>query len=78
MHDDIRHFITHEMMRKPNYPLGDDEPLMTGGLIDSFSLVELALFIEEQFGVHIPDPELTVENMDNINLIVQRIQEKQA
>jgi acyl carrier protein len=66
------------MMSSPDYPLADDEPIITGGLIDSFSLVQLALFIEETFGVELPDPELTVENMDTLDLIVKRIEEKQG
>jgi len=49
--------------------LGDDEPLVTGGLIDSFAIAHLGVFIEQRFGVYIPDPELTVENMDTVRRI---------
>jgi acyl carrier protein len=64
------------MIKDPGYPLADDEPLITGGLVDSFSLVELALFIEEQFGAKFADPELTAENMDTLNQIVANIEAK--
>jgi len=77
MKEELRQFITANMIRNAKYPLKDDEPLMTGGLIDSFSLVELALFIEDTFGVKLPDPDLTVANMDNLNLIVKMIESKQ-
>jgi acyl carrier protein len=65
------------MIKDPGYPLQDDEPLITGGLVDSFSLVELALFIEQQFGVPFADSELTAENMDTLNKIVANIEAKQ-
>jgi acyl carrier protein len=65
------------MIKDPAYPLADDEPLITGGLVDSFSLVELALFIEEQFGIKFADPELTAQNMDTLNQIVANIEAKQ-
>lgn len=78
MKDQLVTFIKTELMRNPTYPLRDDEPLITGGLVDSFSLVELALFIEETFGVHFDDVELTVDNMNTVNQILGNIQVKQS
>lgn len=69
-------YIKRDLIRNPNYPLKDDEPLITGGLVDSFSLVELALFIEEQFGVHFDDVELTADNMNTLNQIARNIEAK--
>ena len=77
MKDQLSTFIKAELIRNPSYPLQDDEPLITGGLVDSFSLVELALFIEEQFGVHFDDVELTADNMNTLNQIMSNIQAKQ-
>ncbi|MFW5708675.1 MAG: acyl carrier protein [Chloroflexota bacterium] len=74
MRDALRRFITTELMRDPNYDLKDDESLISGGLIDSFSLVELQLFIEQEFGVFIDDTELTADTIDNINDIVELIE----
>jgi len=77
MREQLRTFITTSMIKDPGYPLKDDEPLITGGLVDSFSLVELALFIEETFGVRFADPELTAQNMDTVDQIVANIEAKQ-
>ena len=77
MRDELRTFITSELMRDPSYPLKDDESLIAGGLIDSFSLVELQIFVEQQFGVHIEDTELTTDNVDNMNDIIALIEERQ-
>jgi acyl carrier protein len=76
MKEQLRSFIATSMIKDPGYPLKDDEPLITGGLVDSFSLVELALFIEETFGVKFADPELTAQNMDTLNQIVANIEAK--
>ena len=69
----LRDFICTELLRKPDYALDDNEPLITGGLIDSFSLAHIGVFIEDEFGVYIPDPDLTVANMDTLNQMVNRI-----
>ncbi|PJF29958.1 MAG: hypothetical protein CUN52_05695 [Phototrophicales bacterium] len=69
----VKAYITADLIRDPDYPLQDDEGIITGGMMDSFALAELAVFIENAFGVYIPDPDLTVEKMDTLNLIVARI-----
>ena len=69
----LRGFICAELLRDPAYPLGDDEPLISGGLIDSFSIAHVAVFIETAFAVYIPDVDLTVENMDTLRQILALI-----
>jgi acyl carrier protein len=70
MRDRLRDFVRSELLRKPDYPLAADEPLITGGLIDSFSLAQIGVFVEDAFGVYVPDTDLTVANMDTIERMV--------
>ncbi len=70
---ELREYICGELMHDPSYALADDEPLITGGLIDSFALALLAVFIEATFDVYIPDTDLTVERMDTLDQIVARV-----
>ncbi|GAB4421727.1 MAG: hypothetical protein Kow00106_18760 [Anaerolineae bacterium] len=69
----LRAFVLNDMIRMPNYDLQDDEPLITGGLVDSFSLALFGVFVQEQFGIFIPDPDLTVENLDTLTQMVDRV-----
>lgn len=71
--EQIRAFITAELMREPSYPLTDSEPIITAGHIDSFALAELGVFVEQQFGVYIPDPDLTVAKMNTLDQMVARV-----
>jgi acyl carrier protein len=71
--EEMRDFIRKELLGRPDYPLADDEPLITGGLIDSFSLALIGVHIETAFGVYIPDTDLTVANLDTLNQIAARI-----
>ena len=71
--EDLRAFIVRTLIRDPAYSLRDDEPIITSGLIDSFSLAELAVFIERQWQVYIPDPDLTVEKMNTLDQIIARV-----
>jgi acyl carrier protein len=70
-------YIRMQVLRRPKYNLGNDDALISSGLIDSFHLVDLAVFIEEQFGVRIDDTELNAGTFDTIvqlsALIRQRV-----
>ena len=66
----IRKYIAVELIRDESYQIEDEEGIITGGLMDSFSLAELAVYCEEAFGVYIPDPDLTVEKMGRLTLMV--------
>ena len=66
-------YITRELIRDAAYPLSDGEGIITAGLMDSFALAELAVYVEQDFGVYIPDPDLTVAKMDTLDQIVARV-----
>lgn len=74
----LKGFICSELIGDANYPLKYDEPLITGGLIDSFSLAQVGVFVEDEYEVYIPDTDLTVEAMDTIDLMAARIMEEIA
>lgn len=69
----IRQFIVTELIRNPKYKLTDDEEIITKGLMDSFSLAELGVYVEDEFDVYIPDPDLTVSKMNTLNQMVARV-----
>lgn len=69
----LRAFITRDLIRDARYDLTDTEGIVTGGLMDSFSLAEFAVYVEKEFGVYIPDSDLTVAKMDTLNQMVARV-----
>lgn len=70
----IRDFITRELIRDESYVLTDTEGIITEGLMDSFALAEFGVYVEEEFGVYIPDVDLTVDKMDTLDQMVARVQ----
>jgi acyl carrier protein len=69
----LRSFITRDLIRDPDYALTDTEGIVTGGLMDSFALAEFAVYIEKEFGVYIPDADLSVAKMDTLDQMVARV-----
>jgi acyl carrier protein len=73
MQDQISTFISTELLKDPDRKIATDEALISSGLVDSFSLVDLALFIEETFDARIDDTELTADVFDTIEELVALI-----
>ena len=70
--------IAKEILKQPSRKILPDDPLITGGLIDSFHLVDLALFIEDTFGVIIADQELNADTFDTLQELADLIKSRQG
>ncbi|OQY29632.1 MAG: hypothetical protein B6I38_08040 [Anaerolineaceae bacterium 4572_5.1] len=64
--EQISHFICEEIIHQPERVLASTEPLLSSGLLDSFSLMDISLFVEDNFGVRIDDTELNVDTFDTL------------
>jgi acyl carrier protein len=73
----LKNYIAKEIARQPDRNIDPQEPLLTSGLIDSFHLVDLALFVEDTFGVHIDDAELNAQTFDNLDQLVAFVESRQ-
>ncbi len=63
----LEQFIAAKILKQPNRKIGADEALISSGLVDSFSLMDIALFVEDTFGVRIEDTELNAQTFDTLN-----------
>lgn len=69
----IEKYISTQILKQPTRQISADEPLISSGLIDSFSLMDLALYVEDTFGVRIEDTELNANTFDNLNQLTALI-----
>lgn len=74
--DQLSHYIASQILRQPNRQLSSQEPLISSGLIDSFSLVDMALYVEDTFDVRIDDTELNAETFDSIEQLATLINDR--
>ncbi len=76
--DTLGQYIAAKILKQPKRVLRGDEALISSGLIDSFSLVDLALYVEDTFGVHLDDSELNASTFDTLDQLDSLIQQRQA
>jgi acyl carrier protein len=74
--DRLVEYLARDILKQPNRTIQPDEALLTSGLIDSFHLVDLALFVEDNFGVHIDDSELNASTFDSLSELIALIQSR--
>ncbi len=74
----LSEFIASEILNQPGREIGEDEKLISSGLIDSLSLVDIALFVEEEFQVIIDDTELNADIFDSLAELESIIRSRQS
>ena len=60
--------------------INEDTKLISGGIVDSFSMVSLKRFLEKKYSIRIPDEDATPDAFDtvrNIVALVHRFRETQ-
>lgn len=70
-------FLRNHFSISPNDPrFGRDVDLFDGGYVDSVGLAEMLGFVEEEFGVEVPDDDLVSDEfttIDGIASVVGRL-----
>jgi acyl carrier protein len=70
--------IAEKIIKQPNRVIAPDESIISSGLIDSFSLMDLALYVEDTFGVRIDDTELNASTFDNLSQLASLIESRKS
>ena len=74
----LEQYISSKVLKQPGRQIAPDAALISSGLVDSFNLVDLALFVEDTFGVRIEDTELNGQTFDSLRQLAALIQSRQA
>lgn len=56
--------------------LTDETALLTGGILDSITTLQLVVVLEDRFGVSLQAHEVSVDNFDSIAAIVELVGDK--
>ena len=70
----VQTYVTKEYV-EDDTEIGFDTPLISGGIVDSFSMVSLKRFLENKYNISIPDDKATPEAFDSVNKICTLVNE---
>jgi acyl carrier protein len=73
----IRTYIAEDILFSNNgYRYSDDASFLEEGIVDSMGIMELVMFVEEQFGITVEDEELVPDNLDSVRKLGAYIRAK--
>ncbi len=73
----IRTYIAENMLFSDNgYPHSDSASFLEEGIVDSMGIMELVMFVEENFNMTVEDEELVPDNFDSVSKLAVYIRSK--
>jgi len=80
MADDVKKLIIDYVKKEyleedSTQEVNENTKLISSGIVDSFSMVSLKMFLERKFNVKIPDEKATPEAFDSVNNIIKILKE---
>ena len=75
MKEIILEYIIEEYIDEEDDEITFDSPLITAGIVDSFSMVSLKRFLENKYNISIPDDKATPEAFDTVEKIEALVKE---
>jgi len=70
----IRKFLAQQFPATKN--VGNEDPLLGNGLIDSLGILEVVTFLEKEFSIIVSDEELLPENFGSIHSLSDFVRQK--
>ncbi len=71
----VRDYVIREYLEDgDSREITETTPLISGGIVDSFSMVSLLRFLEKKYAIHIPDTAATPEAFDTVQRIAALVQ----
>ncbi len=71
----IRDYVVKEYLEEgDDRVIAETTPLISGGIVDSFSMVSLKRFLEKTYGIRIPDADATPDAFDTVTSIAALVE----
>jgi acyl carrier protein len=70
----LAQFIRANISSNPDVPIEEETTLLSSGLVDSFSIVQLTAHLEQAYGVRIPSTMMTVDHFDSVASLAQLVE----
>ncbi|MBI5625200.1 MAG: acyl carrier protein [Elusimicrobia bacterium] len=67
-------YVKEEYVEDEDQVVDFSTPLISGGIVDSFSMVSLKRFLENKYKIRIPDHKATPEAFDSVDKITRLVE----
>jgi acyl carrier protein len=71
-----KYIATNLLFSDDGYGYPDDASFLEEGIVDSQGVMELVMFVEEEFKVTVNDEDITPDNFDSVSLLADYVERK--
>lgn len=71
-----RYILENFLFTDDGTRLQDDTSFLEEGIVDSTGVLELVMFVEETFGIEVPDEDILPENFDSVERLTRYVEAK--
>ncbi len=73
----IKEYIAKNLLfSSDGFKYSDDASFLEEGIVDSQGVMELVLFVEENFNIQVNDPEIIPDNFDSVSKLAAYVRRK--
>ena len=73
----IKEYIAKNLLfSNDGYKYADDASFLEEGIVDSQGVMELVMFVEDEFNLTVDDEDITPDNFDSVSLLADYINRK--
>ena len=73
----IKEYIAKNLLfSNDGYSYPDDASFLEEGIVDSQGVMELVMFVEDEFKVTVDDEDITPDNFDSVSLLTAYVKHK--
>ncbi|MBE0591159.1 MAG: acyl carrier protein [Gemmatimonadales bacterium] len=70
----VRGFVRENFLyASPHVQLADSDQLLAAGIVDSMGVIEMLEFLQQEFGLTIPDDDVTEANLGSLSAIAEYV-----
>lgn len=73
----IRSYLIEHFPSARDRALGDDDHLLTNGILDSLGVLEVVGYLESEFGITVSDDDLLPEHFETLRRLARFVEAKQ-
>jgi len=74
--ESIRAYIVKEILFSDKYGYSDEASFLDEGIVDSMNVLQIVMFIEKKFDIHVEDDDVVPDNFDSVAKLAKYVRIK--
>lgn len=75
----VREFVARNFLyMRPGFVLGDDENFLRSRVLDSMAIMELVIFLRQEYGLELPEEDILEVNLGSLRAVTAYVRARRG